>query len=272
MVKIYNPSFGALLEFDEKRPVDSARIGQWELSYASPDRGLTQKEITQLKTQAKIGFYPNEFFLVDSNGASTHQNAWPLDKAVRHRRAVHAFERVNENGPLFLHWDHISKVNKRERIRVNFVLGPIVDSVLASSRDSAIEHVHRMILTDAASRFRAMKTFREKALEHARNLVDAVRDATGRNGLPNNAEEEKMRTGERGRQASSTVRDRILAVLASEHQALLPVEIAEKAELNKHTVRRELQQMLDRGLLTRNEHRYSPQREGLQTCRTSSPT
>jgi BarA-like signal transduction histidine kinase len=274
MVRIYNPVSGALFEFDETHPVDAASIGAWELSYASPDRGLTQKEITQLKTQGKIGTYPDEFFLVDSSGASTHENVWPLDKALRHQRAIRSFERVNENGPPFPHWDHISKVNKREKIMVNFVPGPIVDSILASSRESAIDHVYRMMLTDAASTFRTMKTFQEKALEHARNLVDAVRDAAGRNGLPNNAEQadEKMTTGGKGKQASSTVRDRILAVLASEHQSLLPIDIAEKAGLNRHTVRRELQQMLNRGLVTRNRHQYSRQREALQTCTTSSPT
>jgi len=268
MVKVYNPTYGALFQFDEKSPADPAEIGLWELSYASPERGLTPEELDVLKREHNIGFYPDEFFLVPSE-------EWPLGKTLRHQRAVQAFKQVNGNGPRFSHWNHVAKDNKRERVTVNFAPGPIVDSILASSRESAIEHVYRMMLTDAASRFRTMKTFQEKALEHARNVVDAVRDVAGRNGFLNNKEreDEKMRTDERGRRASSTVRDRILAVLAtSKDEPLLPVDIAKKAGLNRHTVQRELQQMLDEGLVTRTEHRYSRQREALQACTTSSPT
>jgi len=136
---------------------------------------------------------------VNSGTASPHEASPPLDKVLRHQRAVRAFERVNESGPPFLHWDHISKVNKIEKITVNFVPGPIVASILASSHDSAINHVYRMILTDGASTFRTMKTFQDKALEHARNLVDAVRDAAGHVAFPNNgkAEDEERWTGER---------------------------------------------------------------------------
>jgi hypothetical protein len=89
------------------------------------------------------------------------------------------FRQVNEKGPVFPHWDNVSNMNNRERIVLNFAPGPIVDTILESSRDSAIGHIYRTILAGAASKFRVQKSFQEKALEHARNLVDAVREAAG---------------------------------------------------------------------------------------------
>lgn len=272
MVKLYNPVYGVLFEFDETQPVDPAHFRQWVLNFTSLDRGLTHDEVMLLKTEGKIGTYPDEFYLVDSKEES-YKVSWSLDRVARHKQAVEAFQKVNENGPPFPHWDHIAKINKRDRIMVNFVPGPIVDSILTSSRDSAIDQIYRMIIADAASSFRNLKAFQGKALEHARNLVDAVRQAAANSAFPNNEsqEGEKM-TCKKEERSSSTVREQISAVLANEKAPLSPIEIAQKTRLNRHTVRRELQDMRRQGLVTCNEHRYSLQSEALGACKISSLT
>jgi hypothetical protein len=277
MVKLYNPVYGVLFEFDETQPVDPAHVGQWVLNFTSPDRGLTHDEVMQLKTEGKIGTYPDEFYLVDSAISPSEEKgykvSWSLDRVTRHKQAVQAFQKVNENGPPFPYWDHIAKINKRDKIAVNFVPGPVIDSILTSSRDSAIDQIYRMIIADAASPFRNLKEFKGESLEHARNLVDAVRQAAAQSAFPNNEsqEGEKM-TCKKEERTSSTVREQISAALANEKAPLLPIEIARKTRLNRHTVRRELQDMRRQGLVTCNEHRYSLQSEAPHTCKTSSPT
>jgi hypothetical protein len=240
-MKIYNPVYGALFEVDENHPADPMAIGQWILNYSSPERGLTPNEITELKTKGKIGAYPDEFFLVDT----TMQ--WSLEKATRHRMAIQAFQKINEAGPPFSHWDNISSVNKRERIAVNFVPGPVVDGILTASNDSAVENVYRTILANVASRFRTNKAFQEKTREHARNLVQAVREVClpARNGtfITQNND-------------STPIREHILKFLDDKEQLFSPLEIAGGTHLNRNTVRRELQQLLCEGHIVRLGHNY----------------
>jgi len=165
MLQVYNPSYGALFEFDETQPADPAKIGRWTLNYTSRDRGLTPDEIEELKANGKIGSYPDEFFLVGFG-------EWPLERVLLHRQAVQAFRRVNESGPAFPHRDRLG--NKRVKVTLNFIPGPVVDIILESSRDTATEKVSRMILAAVPSRFRTLRSFQKKAMEHARNLVEAV--------------------------------------------------------------------------------------------------
>lgn len=240
MIRIYNPTYGALFEFDETRPADPKRIGAWALSYASPDRGLTPEEIATLKADGKIGFYPDEFFVVGSE-------EWPIEKVLRHQHAVQAFKGINMEGPSFPHCDDLS--NKRDRIRVDFVPGPIVDTILESSRDTAVDKVYRMVLQGVGSRFRALKAFREKALEHARNLVEAVKGVN--NSMP------APQTSPRDERPRTPARERLLKFLAEAPVPLLPVDIARETGLNRHTVRRELQELLRDGLVVKQGHSYS---------------
>jgi hypothetical protein len=81
-MKIYNPTHGVLLEIDEEHPADPASVGRWVLNHTSPERGLTPNEIAELKTNGKVGFYPDEFYLVDAD------TPWPPEKALRHQHAV----------------------------------------------------------------------------------------------------------------------------------------------------------------------------------------
>jgi len=129
-VKLYNPTYGVLFMFNETRSVDPEQIDKWTLSYASPERGLTPSEISELKTEGRIGAYPDEFLLVGTNG-------WPLERVQRHQRAVQAFRQANEKGPVFQHWDNVSRINNRERIVLDFVPGPIVDTILEACLHSS---------------------------------------------------------------------------------------------------------------------------------------
>ena len=158
-MRIYNPTYGALFEFDEAKPADPKEIGAWQLSYASPERGLTSNEIQKLLSNGKIGSYPDEIHLVGSE-------QWPLSRVQTHQRAVKAFEAVNREGPRFAHKDKLG--NMRERIVVNFVSGPIVDLILASkSVEEAASKVYEMILSDVAAQFRKLKSFQAMAQTHA---------------------------------------------------------------------------------------------------------
>jgi len=275
LLKVYNPTYGKLFEFDEARPADPARVGGWVLNYASPDRGLTSAEIEELKTRGKISDYPDEFCLVDST-------EWPLERTLRHQRAVKAFIQVNDNGEEFHYWNHLSNLNKRNRITLNFVPSPIVDMILQSSCDSAEEQVHRIIVNDAASEFRKKKTFQELAREHARKLVQAVRQANGTVSSANNSspsvahaplqEKSSGKTTppeESAAQKTSPIRQRILECLAETTAPVPPLEIANRTDLNRHTIRRELQELLRQGLVIRQEHNYAlARKENEMECTT----
>jgi len=112
---------------------------------------------------------------------------------------------------------------------VNFVPGPVVDDILAASNDSAAENVYRTILADVGTGFRTNKASQEKAREHARNLVQAVREAylsVGRNGNSTIQHND-----------SASTRERILKFLHDKEQLFSPLEIADRAHLNRNTVR-----------------------------------
>ncbi len=247
-MRIYNPIYGALFEIDENQPADPKAVGEWTLNYTSPTRGLTPDEITEIKTHTKIGFYPDEFFLVDPT------TQWPVERALRHQQAIQAFQKINEDGPAYPHWDNIASMNRRDRITVNFVPGPIVDQILAASSDSAVEDVYRAILDGVGSRFRAIKEFQDKAREHAHNLVQAVKDAN------QDAKNEKAPTPTQDT-GSLPTRERILQFVQDKEELFAPREIADKTGLNRNTVRRELQQLLKAGLITCREHKYGRKRE-----------
>jgi len=248
-MKIYNPTYGALFEVDETHPADPAAVGRWTLNYTAPGRGLTPNEIAELKAKGKIGFYPDEFFLVDDTAQ------WPLEKALSHQRAVQAFQKTNENGPIHPHWDRVASINKRDRVTVNFVPGPIVDQILTESGDSAVENVYRTILADAGATFRTNKEFQGKARVHAHSLVHAVREMCS-----------SARNGKTSAQNNSSplIRESILKFLHDEEQLCSPREIANRTGLNRNTVRRELQQLLSKGLITRQEHKYGLKSEALE--------
>ncbi len=242
-MRVYNPVYGALFEVDENHPANPTAVGQWMLNYSSPTRGLTPNEIAEIKANGKIGFYPDEFFLVDP----TTTTAWPLEKTLCHQRAVQAFQRVNEIGPLYPHWDNVARIDKRDRIAVHFVPGPVVDQILATSNDSAVENVYRTILAGVGAKSRTNKKFQEKARAHAHNLVQAVREAysdarNGKTHSPSNSQR--------------SIREHILKLLRDEKQLSSPIEIADKAGLNRNTVRRELQQLLSEGLIIRQARKY----------------
>lgn len=244
-MKIYNPVYGALFEIDETHPADPVAVGQWVLNYTSPGRGLIPDEIAELKAKGKIGFYPDEFFLVGDTAR------WSLGKVLNHQRAVQAFQKANGNGPAYPHWDHVASINKRDRITVSFVPGPIIDQILAASNDSAVENVYRTVLADVGAEFRTNKAFQEKARTHAHNLVHAVKEAyiDARNGNASSQDD-----------SSPSIKERIMKSL-NEEQLLFPREIANRTGLNRNTVRRELQQLLKDGLITRREHKYGHKSE-----------
>lgn len=255
-MRIYNPIYGALFEIDENQPADPKAVGEWTLNYTSPTRGLTPDEISEIKTNEKIGSYPDEFFLVDPT------TSWTIEKTLRHQQAVQAFQKINENGPLYPHWDHVASINRRDRIAVNFVPGPIVDQILAASSDSAVEDVYRAILDGVGSRFRAVKEFQDKAREHAHNLVQAVKEAH------QDTRNEKVPT--HGQDTSSLpTRERILRFVQDKEELFSPREIADKTGLNRNTVRRELQQLLKGGLITCREHKYGRRLEASPLPQTS---
>jgi len=72
-----------------------------------------------------------------------------------------------------------------------------------------------------------------------------------------------------------TVRDSILNFISKQTRRLKPVEIADGAKLNKNSVRRELQMMLNGGLIARDEnHAYGLPNESMDATAsiTSAPT
>jgi hypothetical protein len=235
-LKIYNPTYGAIFDIDETKPVDPKEIGAWQLSYAAHDRGLTREEIDQIKTRGKIGDYPDEFVLIGSN-------EWPAEKVDVHHKAVLAFNATNEGGPKIAHADKLG--NKMERIRVHFVPGPIVDMILSNGK-RCTQEVCDIILSNTASRFKHLKSFQLAAREHARALVKGVRRVT---------QGADLKMFARPREAGTT-RKHILESL-SRVDSMTPIQVASFTGLNHNTVRRELQDLLDDGLVVRDNHSYS---------------
>jgi DNA-binding transcriptional ArsR family regulator len=236
-LKIYNPTYGAIFDIDETKPADPEEIGAWQLSYAAHDRGLTSEEIDEIKAKGRIGFYPDEFVLVDSN-------EWPATKVNIHCKAVHAFDAVNQEGPRFRHADRLG--NKSERIRVDFVPGPIVDMILSSGK-RCTRNICDIILYNTASRFKHLKSFQRATREHARALVKGVRKVTKDADLKMFARPQEVRT----------TRKRILGTLSQASSPMTPIQVASSTGLNRNTVRRELQDLLDDGLVVRDNHSYS---------------
>lgn len=236
-MKIYNPTYGALFEVDETNTADPEKIGRWVLSYAAKDRGLTEDEIKQLKQEGKIGSYPDEFYLVDAG-------EWPTARAAAHQNAVQVFKATDECGPMFRHTD--KEGNRMERIGVRFVPGPVVDMILSREDDQAAAEVADLILSSTASRYRRLKSFQKSANEHARALVKCVK-VNDTNSELQHAANCNLKSIER----------KILACLSQADKPKTPREIAEATELNRNTVRRELQEMLSKQLLKREDHYYS---------------
>lgn len=236
MMKIYNPTYGALFEVDEAKPADPEEIGKWVLSYAAKDRGLTEGEIKQLKQDGKIGSYPDEFYLVDAG-------EWSTARVAVHQNAVQVFKAIDEGGPVFRHAD--KEGNRIERIGVRFAPGPIVNVILDKEGEEAAANITEIILSSAASRYRRLKSFQKSANEHAKALVKCVK--------VNNAGLESPPTATHN---LKPIERKILAYLSQESGAKTPKEIAEATELNRNTVRRELQEMLSKQLLKREEHHY----------------
>lgn len=167
MLKLYNPTYGALFEFDEMKPADPKEIGSWILSYSSPKRGLLASEITELRSTGKIGQYPDEFYLVDGS-------EWSQSRVLAHKEAIETLEAINEQGPLFHYEDHLG--NENERIKVHFVPGPIVDLISgAESDEAAVSKIYELITSIAAARFKNLVEFQRQSRFHARNLVEAIR-------------------------------------------------------------------------------------------------
>ena len=55
---------------------------------------------------------------------------------------------------------------------------------------------------------------------------------------------------------------RILRLLAENANPLSPIEVADRLSLNRHTVRRKLQELLEKGVVVRQRHRYELGRSG----------
>jgi len=166
-MRIYNPTYGALLEFDETKPANPKEVGRWVLSYVSRDRGLLLEEIEELKRNGKVGFYPDEFYLIG-------KEEWTEEKVKEHMEAVRRFELVNENGPEIYYKDTCG--NDQTRIRVFFVAGEIVNTIQKAQSDrEAVEKVCAFVISYTQKAFSKLDDFQRKARSHAFNLVMAVR-------------------------------------------------------------------------------------------------
>jgi hypothetical protein len=165
-ILIYNPTYGSLQTKNLNKTLPEEE--RWQPSYASPKRPLKKSEIQQLLKKGKTGSYPHEFYLVKKRGR------WNEKRVKKHLKQIEAFRKVNESGEPF-RWRDIQG-NDEEKIRLNFVPGPIVDFVNSTSKTKAVEGLTKFMLNQASASDKKKKSFQAAVRRHAEKLVDAVRE------------------------------------------------------------------------------------------------
>ena len=123
----------------------------------------------QLLKTGHLDEYPYEVFLVG-------RGKWTAERVKLHYAAIQAFKKVDtpEGGAEAIEWKD-KNGNDYDHMNVRFVAGPLVDFILKTSREKAIEGLKKDLIRDAQSRYRNLKSFQAACERHAEKLVDAVR-------------------------------------------------------------------------------------------------
>ena len=147
----------------------------WSIEACARVRGaavLKEKLRQEILKKGHVDQYPYERFLVG-------HGKWTVEKMKHHSKAVQALDKINT---LATHTPEVEKFswldkygNQEEYMHLNFVSGPIVDFIEANPRQKAIDGLKEMILNNAQSKSKNLKSFQDAAQRHAERLVDAVR-------------------------------------------------------------------------------------------------